>query len=64
MSTAAQKALESEFELDVRVSPVSSTPQIEAEYSNAGGGNSYWCTSSFTPITVITTLTILTHYEC
>ncbi len=64
MSIAAQKALDSEFELDIRVSHVSSTPQIEADYSNNGGCNTYYCGSFVTPILTLTTLTVITHINC
>ncbi len=56
MSIAAQKALESEFELDIRVSPVSSTPQIEAEYSQD-------CPSGLCSILLTPTLSTITTFN-
>ncbi len=61
MSTAAQKALESEFELDIRVSHVTSTPPVEAEYTN-GGECSSFCL--LTTITTLTTLLAPTQINC
>ncbi len=60
MSIAAQKALDNEFDLDIRVSHVSSMPQEEYGYSANAGCTAICNDSSPTLLTTFLTLTLLT----
>ncbi len=64
MSTAAQKALDNEFELDVRVSTVSSGPQ--PEFAQTSNGCSTDCSRTLSLLSILSSVTsaLITRLGC